>query len=85
MNAELISSEFLGDIPQSWRILPLKSLFFLSKGLSITKADLKDSGLPVVSYGQIHSKANTGTFISDDMVRFVSDDFSKTSVARFSI
>ena len=76
MNAELISSEFLGDIPQSWRILPLKSLFFLSKGLSITKADLKDSGLPVVIYGQIHSKANTGTFISDDMVRFVSDDFS---------
>jgi type I restriction enzyme S subunit len=31
-------------------------MFHLGKGLSITKEDLQDTGIPVVSYGEIHSK-----------------------------
>ncbi|MCL2003826.1 MAG: restriction endonuclease subunit S [Oscillospiraceae bacterium] len=33
-----------------------RHLFSLSKGLGITKADLKEDGIPCVSYGEIHSK-----------------------------
>ena len=33
-----------------------RRLFSLSKGLSITKADLKEEGIPCVSYGEVHSK-----------------------------
>ena len=33
-----------------------RHLFSLYKGLGITKADLKDEGIPCVSYGEVHSK-----------------------------
>ena len=48
--------EWIGDIPQEWEIRSLKYLFDFGKGLPITKADLKESGIAVISYGQIHSK-----------------------------
>jgi len=34
----------------------LRNLFALHKGLGITKADLRDEGIPCVSYGEVHSK-----------------------------
>jgi len=43
--------------------------------LSITKADLEDNGLPVISYGQIHSKENTNTDIKDSLIRFVDNKY----------
>jgi len=33
-----------------------RNVFSLYKGLGITKADLKDEGVPCVNYGEIHSK-----------------------------
>ena len=36
-----------------------------------------DEGLPVISYGQIHSKTNTGVDIKQDLIRFVSYDYQK--------
>jgi type I restriction enzyme S subunit len=33
-----------------------RHLFSLCKGLGITKADLRDNGIPCVSYGEVHSK-----------------------------
>ena len=33
-----------------------KNVFSLRKGLSITKEDLRDEGVPCVNYGEIHSK-----------------------------
>ena len=58
-------------IPVNWQVKPLKTQFSFGKGLSITKADLVDEGSPVISYGQIHSKHNTGTNVTDDLIRFV--------------
>ena len=43
--------------------------------MPITKADLKDEGIAVISYGQIHSKYNTGLTLSEDLVRRVSPSF----------
>ena len=62
----------LGEKPEKWEIMPLKSLFNYSKGLSITKADLVESGVAVLSYGQIHAKDNPKTCISDELIRYVS-------------
>ena len=67
--------EWIGDIPQEWEIRSLKYLFDFGKGLPITKADLKESGIAVISYGQIHSKLNTGTHVTDDLIRFVDEQY----------
>lgn len=62
---------WIGKIPHHWEEVRFKSIFSTRKGLSITKADLTESGVPVVSYGQIHSKYNSGTTISPAIVKYV--------------
>ena len=75
-NVEMQDSgvEWIGKIPADWNVTKIKYLFSSGKGLSITKADLEDNGLPVISYGQIHSKENTNTDIKDCLIRFVVDN-----------
>jgi len=48
--------EWIGAIPKHWNTKHFRHLFSFSRGLSITKADLLDEGIPCVSYGEIHSK-----------------------------
>ena len=72
--------EWIETIPEGWEVAPFKSVFSLGKGLSITKADLVEAGIPVISYGQIHSKLNTGTHIKDELIRFVPDTFLGSNV-----
>lgn len=48
--------EWISKIPLNWEVLPFKVVFTLNKGISITKADLIDEGVPVINYGEIHSK-----------------------------
>ena len=55
----------------------IKYLFKTAKGLSVTKDNLIEEGLPVISYGQIHSKINTGVIVADELRRFVSYDYRK--------
>ena len=66
--------EWLGKIPTHWEVKKLKLLFGIGSGLGITKADFVPSGIPCVSYGEIHSKypcrLNTGIhplpYVSED-------------------
>ena len=67
--------EWIGQIPEHWKTAPFKSIYSLGKGLSITKADLVVQGVPVISYGQIHSKKNKGTTITDELIRYVPETF----------
>ena len=67
--------EWIGDIPQEWEVRSLKSLFGFGKGLPITKADLQESGVAVISYGQIHSKLNTGTMVTSELIRYVGEHY----------
>ena len=67
--------EWIGEIPDNWNVRPFKQTYGLGKGLSITKADLVEKGVAVISYGQIHSKSNTGTAIKDELIRFVPESF----------
>ena len=64
--------KWIPKIPKHWNIEPFGRHFTYGKGLPITKADLIQEGIPVISYGQIHSKLNRGTTISDELVRYVS-------------
>lgn len=71
--------DWIGEIPAEWEVVPLKSSFVFGKGLPITKADLLDEGVPVISYGQIHSKANNPAHVNDSLIRFVSRTYLETS------
>ena len=48
--------EWLGEIPSHWTMNKLTYLFAFSKGLTITKENLVDEGIPCVNYGEVHSK-----------------------------
>ena len=67
--------EWIEKIPSEWSVSRLKTLFSFGKGLPITKDDLVDAGIPVISYGQIHAKFNSGTSIRDDLIRYVPDSY----------
>lgn len=71
--------EWMEEIPYDWNTNRLKLLFAFGKGLPITKADLVESGIPVISYGQIHAKINPGTRIVDDLIRFVPENYIKSN------
>lgn len=66
-------------IPEDWDELKFRQIFWFGKGLSITKDDLVDEGIPVVSYGQVHSKINSGTGLCDDLFRYVPESYLRTS------
>ena len=67
--------EWIGQIPAHWEVKRFRHIFDTFKGLNITKADLQETGIPVISYGQIHSKANQGTGIHEDLLRFVDESY----------
>ena len=73
---EKCENDWVEEIPENWEIIKLKHLFTFGKGLPITKADLIDDGLPIVSYGQIHSKENTKTNIENNLIRYVDPSFA---------
>lgn len=75
--AEIRNHDWFGRLPEGWEMKPLKSLFTFSKGLSITKKDLTESGKSVISYGQIHSKDYFGTRIVNDIIRYVSYEIAE--------
>ena len=66
---------WIGEIPEEWEISNIRHHFSFGKGLPITKDDLREMGIPVISYGQIHSKHNSGTSIKDELIRYVDNDF----------
>ena len=66
---------WIGEIPEGWKVYPFKSIFKTSKGLNITKADLTEKGIPVINYGQIHSKNNPGTRIIKELIRYVPEKY----------
>jgi len=82
LNAPMKNSgvEWIGEIPLTWNRGNLKVLFSFGRGLPITKADLTEDGVLVVSYGQIHAKTNTGTCLDDSLLRHVASSYLNTNV-----
>lgn len=80
-NAPLKNSGFdwLGEIPQNWETKIFTSIFSFDKGLNITKEMLKETGVPVVSYGEIHSKYGRELNPVIHPLKFVSVKYLKTN------
>lgn len=80
-NVEMKDSgiEWIGEIPATWTSMPTKNMFLIGKGLSITKDNLEETGVPTISYGQIHAKYNTGTHLDDRMFRYVNESYLQSN------
>ncbi|MEK2046744.1 restriction endonuclease subunit S [Vibrio parahaemolyticus] len=48
--------KFAPKIPLHWAVSKVNYISQFGRGLSITKANLEDTGIPCVSYGEVHSK-----------------------------
>ena len=72
-------TDWLKEIPMDWEVSRLKVLFDFGKGLPITKENLKENGVPVISYGQIHLKSNSGVRIQEDLIRYVGEEYLETN------
>ncbi|WP_413507230.1 restriction endonuclease subunit S [Serratia proteamaculans] len=48
--------EWLVTVPVHWELSKLRYKFSFGKGLTITKENLQDEGIPCVNYGEVHSK-----------------------------
>ena len=62
---------WVGKIPEDWEVTRLKYLYSICPSLNITRDNLTETGCPVLSYGQIHSKKNSGYQINLDLVKYV--------------
>ena len=74
--------EWLGEIPEHWKVSKLRFLFSFSTGLNITKANLIDEdGIPCVNYGEIHSKYGFEVNANKDSLKYVDKEYLITSKA----
>lgn len=71
--------EWLGDISSHWAMSKLRYLFDFSKGLSITKENLQDEGIPCVNYGEVHSRYGFEVNPKKHPLKYVSENYLKTS------
>lgn len=69
--------EWLGEIPKHWNLTYNKYLFNFSRGLTITKADLLDEGIPCVSYGEVHSKYGFEVDPNIHPLKYVPEDYAE--------
>ena len=69
--------ESLGRIPQHWKISRFRNLFSFDKGLSITKENLQDEGVPCINYGDVHSRFGFEVNPEYHALKCVSQDFLK--------
>lgn len=73
--------DWIGDVPEGWGVDKFCYRFDFAKGLNITKQDLTETGVPVVSYGQIHSKHNDGVHLMDELLRHIPTELTKGKYA----
>ncbi|MCL5127304.1 restriction endonuclease subunit S [Algibacter sp. L4_22] len=80
-NAKMKDSgiEWLGGIPEHWEVVKFRYKFETTKGLTITKANLLDSGIPCVNYGEIHSKYGFEVNPEIHKLKYVSEDYLDTN------
>ena len=70
--------EDVDKIPDTWSELRFRYIFKNSKGLTITKENLQDDGIPCINYGEIHSKYGFEVDIKRDSLKCVADSYLVT-------
>lgn len=76
-----LTSNWIDRIPSGWNLERFTDVFMLNKGLNITKADLIESGIPCVNYGEIHSKYGFELDPQVHKLKFVSETYLVTGVS----
>lgn len=71
--------EWIGKIPEHWVEKRFCFLFSFNKGLSITKENLQDEGIPCVNYGEIHSKYGFEVNPENNELKCVDEKYVDTS------
>ncbi|MDI9094360.1 MULTISPECIES: restriction endonuclease subunit S [Providencia] len=71
--------KFLKNIPTHWVTSKVRYISSFGRGLSITKADLQDSGVPCVSYGEVHSMFGFEVDPKRHLLKCVNEEYLKTS------
>jgi type I restriction enzyme S subunit len=71
--------EWLDEIPKHWEVMKFRYKFETSKGLTITKANLQDEGVPCVNYGEIHSKYGFEVNPEIHNLKCVSEEYLNTN------
>ena len=71
--------EWIGEIPEGWEVVKLGYIFDFKRGLNITKDDLVDTGIPCISYGEIHSKYGFEIIPEIHDLKCVDEVYLKTS------
>lgn len=77
---EYITSDidWIEKLPSHWEISKLRYMFSFGKGLTITKANLQDDGVPCVNYGEVHSKFGFEVNPGVHDLKYVSENYVKT-------
>lgn len=71
--------DWLETIPEHWMTSKLRYAFSFGKGLTITKENLKDTGVPCVSYGEVHSKYGFEVNPLKHPLKCVDEDYIQSS------
>jgi type I restriction enzyme S subunit len=69
---------WIDGFPTEWKVKRFGLLFSFGKGLSITKEDLQDEGVPCVSYGEIHSRYGFEVSPERHLLRCVDTKYLRT-------
>ncbi|HEL1557960.1 TPA: restriction endonuclease subunit S [Streptococcus suis] len=69
--------KWIGEVPEEWGITKFKYFLDTNKGLTITKENLIEDGIPVINYGQIHSKYGKSVSTDRDELPQVSANYLK--------
>lgn len=69
--------EWIGEIPEGWEVKRLASFGKFSKGGGFSKADLAESGVSAILYGDIYTKYDIQI---NKGVRFISNETAKKSI-----
>lgn len=72
------SIPWLDCVPEAWKLTKLRFMFEFGRGLGITKANLVDSGIPCINYGEIHSKFGFEVIPETHDLKFVSEEYLET-------
>jgi type I restriction enzyme S subunit len=70
--------KWIGEIPEHWELNRFRNIFNLSKGLTITKENLTDSGVFCINYGEIHSKFGFEVNPEINELKCVHEDYLKS-------
>jgi len=71
--------DWLEELPVHWELSKLRYMFSFGKGLTITKENLADEGVPCVNYGEVHSKYGFEVDPAIHPLKCVSEDYLKSS------